>query len=105
MAAWPYSTRRWQRLRLQKLRAKPICEYCTRPNARPATEVDHRQAIKAGGDPWAWNNLVSACHTCHSRKTIHVDILGKDRVPVKGCDADGLPLDPEHSWNEKISQG
>jgi len=104
MADWPYNTRRWQRLRLQKLGKNPLCEYCPRGKVTPATEVDHRQAIKSGGDPWAWDNLASACHPCHSRKTMHVDILGKDRVPVKGCDSDGVPLDPEHPWHEKISQ-
>jgi 5-methylcytosine-specific restriction protein A len=101
MADWPYSTRAWQRLRAAKLAADPLCEYCPPGSTTPATDVDHRKAIAAGGDPWAWDNLASACHGCHSRKTRHVDVLGKDRVPIKGCDpTTGRPLDPGHWWNK-----
>ncbi len=106
MAKWPYSTAAWQRLRLAKLARDPLCQYCPTGTVTAATEVDHRKAIKDGGDPWAWDNLVSTCHSCHSRKTYHVDVLGKDRVPVRGVDPEtGRPLDPAHWWNEKIAQG
>ncbi len=105
MASWPYNTAAWQRLRAAKLAADPLCEYCPQGSITPATQVDHRKAIKDGGDPWAWDNLASACQSCHSRKTMHVDVLGKERVPVRGCDANGMPLDREHAWNGKISQG
>jgi 5-methylcytosine-specific restriction enzyme A len=97
MAVWPYTTARWQRLRRAKLRRVPMCEYCA-PRVTAATDVDHRQAIRDGGDPWAWENLSSACHECHSRKTRYSEQLGMP-VPVKGCDpATGLPLDPRHWW-------
>jgi len=110
MAGWPYNTRRWRRLRADKLATDPWCEYCQRGHRRPATQVDHRQAITDGGDPWQWMNLVSACSTCHARKTAYADGgFGRRRgkVPVVGCDADGRPLDPKHWWNDdrKISQG
>jgi hypothetical protein len=70
-----------------------------------ATEVDHIKAISAGGSPTDWTNLASACHTCHSRKTYYIEVLGRDRVPVKGCDPSGRPLDPEHWWNRRASHG
>lgn len=104
MADWPYNTAAWQRLRKAKLARDPLCEYCPNGTVTPATEVDHRTAISKGGAPFDWGNLASTCKPCHSLKTNHVDVLGKDRVPVKGCDADGRPLDREHPWRQKISQ-
>lgn len=105
MGKWPYSTAAWRRLRKAKLATDPLCEYCPPGVVTPATQVDHRTAINDGGDAWAWENLASSCAACHSRKTSHIEVHGHGRVPVAGCDADGLPLDPEHAWNqEKISQ-
>lgn len=92
-----YNTRTWKHLRKVKLITDPMCEYCGK---RPATEVDHVQAITSGGDPISMDNLRSACHQCHSRKTLYVERFGRE-MPVKGCTADGLPLDPKHSWNKK----
>lgn len=103
MADRLYKTAAWQRLRVAKLAADPLCQYCPRRKLTPATQVDHKRAIKDGGDPWAWENLASACATCHSRKTAIMDggfgHARRNRVPVKGCDVDGLPLDCEHWWN------
>ena len=98
MAAWPYNTTAWQRLRRAKLAQDPLCEYCPPAKVTAATEVDHRLAINKGGDPWAWANLASACGTCHKRKTNYVDIQGKDAVPIVGCTPDGAPLDPGRRW-------
>ena len=94
-----YNKKRWQRLRLAKLKADPLCEYCTGGTVTAATEVDHKVPISKGGDPWAWENLASTCHECHSKKTFHIDVRGKDHVPVRGVDAvTGVPLDPGHWW-------
>jgi len=102
MASWPYNTARWKRLRLSKLRETPLCEYCQPVRITPATEVDHKHAINLGGDPWAWDNLASACSDCHKSKTV-ADKLG---VPWerKGCAVDGTPLDPSHWWNTPPAQ-
>src|SRR5512139_2048447 len=94
-----YNTAIWKRLRKRKLNANPLCEYCPPGMVTEATEVDHIKAIENGGHRTAWENLKSSCHECHSRKTLYVERLGKDRVPVKGCDALGRPLDPQHPWN------
>jgi len=101
MAEWPYITAAWRRLRKAKLTRDPLCEYCPPGVVTPATQVDHRIAINDGGDPWAWHNLVSACASCHSRKTSHIEVHGRSRVPVRGCDASGRPLDPAHEWHEE----
>jgi 5-methylcytosine-specific restriction endonuclease McrA len=96
-----YNSKAWKNLRKAKLAADPLCEYCPPGRLTVATDVDHVKAISAGGDPLSWKNLRSACHTCHSRKTLYIERFGKDRVPVKGCDASGRPLDPKHWWNEE----
>lgn len=96
-----YSKQAWLRLRKAKLSANPLCEYCPNGIITRATEVDHRIPISKGGDPWAWSNLVSTCHECHSFKTRTVDQLGRDHTParVKGVNAaTGLPIDPAHWW-------
>jgi 5-methylcytosine-specific restriction enzyme A len=95
-----YNTRTWKRLRKIKLITDPICEYCGR---EAATEVDHVVSINNGGSPTDWSNLKSSGHDCHSRKTYYIERLGRDRVPVKGCNPDGTPLDPEHPWNRGTS--
>lgn len=104
MANWPYNTTDWKRLRKAKLQRDPLCQYQHQGCTMMATQVDHRTPIKAGGDPWHWDNLASACASCHSRKTVHED-GGFNRkpggsVPIKGCDADGRPLAPDHWWND-----
>lgn len=96
MPGWPYTTSRWKRLRVAKLRETPLCEYCPPSCPKPATEVDHKVAIRNGGDPWAWENLASSCHECHSSKTA-ADKAGRE-WQRKGCDERGLPLDPGHWW-------
>ncbi len=93
-----YNSAAWKRLRKAKLAASPVCETCL-PRVTAATEVDHVKAINLGGAPLDWDNLQSLCHECHSRKTYYIERLGRDRVPVKGCDASGRPLDPAHWWN------
>lgn len=60
-----------------------------------ATVVDHIKPHRGDRalafDP---DNLQSLCKPCHDR---HAD--AKDRgLPIAGCDADGMPLDPSHAW-------
>jgi 5-methylcytosine-specific restriction protein A len=97
-----YNSAVWKHLRAQKLAANPLCEACLRlGRVTGASDVDHIRAINNGGHPTAWANLQSLCHECHSAKTLYVDMLGRDCVPVKGCDATGRPLDPKHFWNRR----
>jgi len=109
MASWPYSTRRWERLRRAKLNRDPLCEYCPPGRVTAATQVDHKRAIEAGGDAWAWENLASSCAGCHSRKTAGMDggfgRARRETMPADGCDADGVPLDPAHPWAAEARGG
>lgn len=101
MAEWPYSTRRWQRIRKAKLQQTPLCEYCPAGTTTPATEVDHRKAIIDGGAPFDMDNLASSCKPCHSRKTAASKEAGAARGVRHGVDpATGLPLDPRHWWRK-----
>ena len=93
-----YNTKTWKHLRKVKLISDPLCEACRR---KPATDIDHVVALNKGGSPTAMENLRSLCHACHSRKTLFIERLGRDRVPVRGCNRDGTPLDPLHPWNDK----
>src|SRR5512139_1179239 len=94
MAKWPYTTRRWQRLRRMKLRQNPLCELCLKVGEfEVATAVDHVVAIKAGGEVYpSLEGLASLCDSCHNRKT-RAEQLGRAPPPkvVTGCDADGRP--------------
>jgi hypothetical protein len=105
-----YNTARWKRLRAAKLASNPTCQACPPWRVRRASHVDHRQAISAGGDPWAPSNLQSLCAACHSVKTARLDggfgHRRRDDAIMGGCDLDGRPLDGGHWWNggEKIAE-
>lgn len=67
----------------------------------PATVVDHLVAITKGGDPYPpLYALLSLCEVCHNTKTRVVEQLGRKFLVVRGCDENGMPLDPEHPWNK-----
>jgi 5-methylcytosine-specific restriction enzyme A len=102
MAAWPYSTANWQRLRKLKLQTNPLCEPCRRLDRLvPAVAVDHILAINDGGDAFpALDGLMSMCTRCHNRKTRIVEQQGKE-LTTKGCDVHGMPLDPTHPWYQE----
>jgi 5-methylcytosine-specific restriction endonuclease McrA len=61
----PRGTRAYKARRLEILqRDQWTCFYCM----QPATTVDHVISIKSGGDPLAYDNLVSCCASCNSKK-------------------------------------
>lgn len=102
MAAWPYNTAAWARLRRLKLDEQPDCEPCRDAGVLTlANTVDHAVPINAGGEPFpATTGLTSMCGPCHGAKTARGVEAGAIRStkPRKGCDADGNPLDPAHPW-------
>lgn len=103
MADWPYSTARWQRLRKAKLSINPLCEPCDRRGRNvQAGHVDHIVSIASGGDAFpVMEGLMSMCASCHSVKTMAKDRAGGKGLAMKGCDADGLPLDPDHAFLDR----
>jgi 5-methylcytosine-specific restriction protein A len=97
-----YNSKEWQLLRKMKLQRNPLCEQCLLEGRRTrATDVDHVIGINHGGPALDIRNLRSLCHSCHSIKTNYIEKLGKGRVPLRGCDASGRPLDPLHFWNRE----
>src|SRR5574343_99877 len=85
----------WRKVRRMKLRTNPLCEECE--NGRliiKATMVHHIIPIEDGGDRLAWNNLMSLCEACHSKKHSSNE-LGN----VGGCRIDGMPIHQHHPWN------
>jgi 5-methylcytosine-specific restriction protein A len=96
---WPYNTDTWQRLRRVKLQETPLCEPCSAlGRLEPATVVDHRVPISAGGSPFpALDELNSMCVSCHNRKT-QGEQQGNATFIMKGADVRGLPVDPAHPF-------
>lgn len=88
----------WQRLRAQVLAEEPLCRACAaRGLVVRATDVDHIEDSRDDySDDNRRENLQPLCHECHSLKT--AASMGKS--VTLGCDANGLPLDPNHHWNQ-----
>lgn len=96
MAAWPYGTGTWKRLRMAKLYDHPLCEHCRAAEIfEVATQVDHHIPINKGGEPFPpLEGLTSLCAPCHSRKT-GIEDRGDRKTfkrVIKGCDLDGNPF-------------
>ena len=109
MSVWPYSTQRWQRLRLHKLRQQPLCEACLQVGEIvPATVVDHRAPITKSGREErlaseafpSLDRLASLCERHHNEKT-NAEQRGEDCLR-KGCDIFGRPNDPDHPWHNQL---
>lgn len=93
MAA-PYDAR-WQRRRRRQLEAEPLCRMCAaRGMVVAATVADH--VLPHRGDPLLFEEgeLQSLCASCHSADKQSMERTGR----VRGCDADGISLDPAHWW-------
>ena len=88
--------RRWRRARLVFLSSKPLCAMCQQEGRlQVAQEVDH--IIKHNGDPalfWDQSNWQGLCRFHHRSVKAQIERSGK----VRGCDANGEPLDPNHPW-------
>src|SRR5215472_1268126 len=112
MSVWPYTTRRWQRLRLLKFQESPLCEICLNERAEvvPAEVVDHRVPISAEGRKNRsaaeafppLDQLASLCASHHNAKT-RAEQRGEDYMR-KGCDIFGRPNDPDHHWNKNATK-
>lgn len=81
----------WRKLRAAVLRESPLCSLC---RTATATEVDHRDDDATNNER---SNLSALCKPCHSRKT-NAD---RGHSVTFGCDLRGMPLDPNHPWNNE----
>ena len=108
MSCWPYTTRRWERLRRIKLQTNPLCEACLQEGRiEPATVVDHRIPItkacreQRGAEAFpALDRLASLCASCHNTKS-RAEQLGQTDWMRAGCDIFGRPNNPDHLWNKE----
>ena len=97
-----YRSQAWRKARAAFLATHPICSVpgC---DAR-ATDVDHVQTIRSGGDALDPAGFRAYCHQHHSQKTARRDRGAYRRsdkpVVAHGCTADGVPLDPGHPWRK-----
>jgi 5-methylcytosine-specific restriction endonuclease McrA len=88
--------RRWAKKRAAQLEIEPFCRLCASAgHMTRATVADHIEPHR--GDPVAfWNNeLQSLCETCHNAVKQAQEKTGH----LRGCDLDGVPLDPKHHWS------
>jgi 5-methylcytosine-specific restriction protein A len=88
--------RKLQQRRLSVWSRDPHCARCRRLVAYPnGFELDHIRSLDAGGPDTEDNTqvLCSGEDGCHRKKT--AEDMGHQ---LKGCDASGMPADPNHHW-------
>lgn len=90
----------WRKLRAMVLAEQPLCPECGDQGLMvPATEVDHHDNDPSNNSR---DNLVGLCKSHHSAKTM-AELHGRP-VLRYGCDADGVPLDPDHPWRVAVQR-
>ncbi len=98
-------TYRWQKASKAFLALQPLCE-CPRCDAgrlrvTPATVVDHhvphRGDLKLFWDKSNWRRLAKACHDSWKQQL-------ERSGTVRGCDAQGVPVDPQHPWRLAVER-
>jgi len=92
---------RWRKLRAWHLMQHPLCVLCAQLGRTTAgNTVDHIKPHSGPDDPLLWDptNLQTLCRPCHSRHKQSADRRGV----MRGCDANGEPLDrANHHWFKK----
>lgn len=93
-----YNTARWKRTRKEQLSAEPLCKFhSARGIVVVAGVVDHIKPHKGNEELFfARSNLQSLCKLCHDSAKQAQEKGGL----LKGNGLDGLPLDPNHPWNQ-----
>lgn len=91
-----YNSREWHELRVQKLRANPLCERCAEMGrektghewVRAAQCVHHRIPIETATTlddmrrlAFTWGNLVSLCNECHAE--VHREERSHTKAAIK----------------------
>lgn len=92
-----YNTARWVRRRSAQLRTEPLCRMCKQMGYRTlATVADHIEAHRGDTALFFEGELQSLCSTCHSS----VKQAEEKSGAIRGCDAQGNPIDPGHHWSK-----
>ena len=93
-----YNTTRWRRRRKAQLGAEPLCRYCASLGYITAARVaDHIEPHKGDELLFFEGELQSLCTHCHNSVKAEKERGGL----MRGGDANGMPLDPDHHWNKK----
>ena len=96
-----YDTAKWKQLRAKQLRKEQLCKFCLAlGHPEIATIVDHIKPHK--GDETLFydpKNLQSLCKQCHDSTKQQIERSGS----FSGCDVCGWPLDPNHYYNNGIT--
>ena len=88
----------WRRMRELVLSREPLCRTCAATGRTvPALHVDHVNGRADRREDYQPENLAPLCASCHSSKT-NSQRAGR---PMRGCDANGNPIDPTHHWGAK----
>lgn len=92
-----YKTSSWQAARAAHLARYPLCDLCQQRGLLAAANVvnhriPHKGDLALFRDPL---NLQSVCRACHDGAIRSYELTGR----MRGCDVDGMPLDPEAPWN------
>lgn len=89
-------TYRWQKARRLFLLEHPLCRFCQREGRlKPATIVDHITPHRGDEELfWDESNWQALCKPCHDAIKQRMEKSGR----IIGCDEQGQPLDPSHSW-------
>ncbi len=92
--------RRWRTARASFLAANPLCVFCERRGrVTAATVVDH--IVPHRGDArvfWDRENWAGLCAPHHNSDKQAQEKGG--RPYSRDVGVDGLPVDPDHPWNE-----
>src|SRR3954466_12389004 len=100
-----YGTTSWKKVRLQALRRDRYrCVVCGRSVAgKGESRVDHIKTRRERPDlDLALSNLRVLCSLCDAQSHREKGAGSAQRVErfeLRGCDADGLPADPNHIWH------
>ena len=78
------------------LRRDPLCLRCLAKGfTTPSEHVDHVVPLFKDGSE-SDDNRQGLCEACHAEKTAE-DLAYR----MKGCDANGIPIDPNHPWRKQ----
>lgn len=95
--ASPYNSK-WQKARLEFLKANPFCVMHLKRNERVKADVVDHIIPHRGDDKLFWNkrNWQALCFRCHNSVK-----KAQEMSPDAGCDVNGLPRSAAHHWNRK----
>jgi 5-methylcytosine-specific restriction protein A len=92
-----YKTARWRSTRADQLARQPLCETClSQGRITAATVCNHiDKDAKATEEGFYAGPFTSLCAPHHDSTQQRIEKRGHGI----GCDASGMPLDPNHHWN------